>query len=198
MFPEGRNRSELLRIGQNRSDFQGPARPLGFEISEQARRARAAGAIAVVNEQWAWVSITFLPRECGATGKPRKASGVVAEARAWGTRRAQGRLGAARSGSGRRPAAMRRFSSSRGLSGRRAVVGFIFMFSITVVLRVPASPGRRHAVPGRSHGCRAGGRAAGAGGRNESQGVAVARIACRPRSFSSMRGGRNFSSFARK
>jgi hypothetical protein len=81
----------------------------------------------------------------------------VAEARAWGTRRVQERLGSGQSGSGRRSPAGRRFRSSRTLSGRRAVVGFISMLSMTLRLWVPASPERRHAGPGRSHGCSAGG-----------------------------------------
>jgi hypothetical protein len=75
----------------------------------------------------------------------------------WGMRRARGRFGSAQKESGRRPPSGRRPNCSRRLSGRRAVVGFISMLSITVGLRAPASPGRRRAGPGRSHGCSAGG-----------------------------------------
>jgi hypothetical protein len=116
MFWEGHNRSELLRIGQNRSEFQ------GFEISNL--KFSESG-----------------PRSMRSTRK-RGAEGGVGDARLCGTREVQGRLGSGRSGSVRRPAAVRRFSASRRLSGRSAIVGFISIFSMTTNVGSPRITGR--------------------------------------------------------
>jgi hypothetical protein len=124
------------RLGSARNGAVRGANPI--PVARAGRRA--AETTALRDEHWAWVLVTFLPRKRGAPGQPGKASRVVAETRAWGTRTVQGRFGSGQTESDRRPAVVRRFSSSRTLSGRRAIVGFIIMFSITVGLRVPASP----------------------------------------------------------
>jgi hypothetical protein len=109
LFAEGQNRSELLRIGQNFRD-------LNFQISNLKSARGMAGSGPQSTEH------AEAERESG-----------VGDARLWGTRGAQGRLSSARSGSGRRPVAVRRFCFPRTLSGRRAIVGFIIILFITVV-----------------------------------------------------------------